>query len=66
MNQNVEFTKEDLINIAKLFIIVDDIKGICRIYNFHKLEIKIQSMIDNYREQEPICHRCGHGVTTNE
>lgn len=62
MIQSVEFTREDLEYIMHLW-------HVCNSYHSspsQNFKNKIQSMIDNYNEQESVCHRCGHGVTTNE
>lgn len=69
-----DFTKRELKIIMMWFDIAESAQLISRIYEFHELEKKIFSMIDNYCEHESLfsmgenkhCCKCGEWFNDNQ
>lgn len=57
-----KFTKEELELINKCIWLADTEHGLCRVFEVHKLQIKVQSLIDNYCEHKFYLNGCGQNL----
>lgn len=60
MNQNVDLTEQDIGMLIKCIRITEMEYGECN--DLDLLKDKLRKI----KNQEPICHRCGHGIIINE